>query len=76
MGVIEPSSASEAVAEQVRTVSVYTPVFGVMDADTSKMGGVLIMLMVAESLMDEPSTSVKLTEHSMLSLGLAIVESS
>ena len=76
VGVREPSSASDAVAEHVSSVPVYTPEDGVMDASVVNAGVVFSIVTVAESLTEAPLLSVKVTEQVMLSSGLEMVESS
>ena len=66
---------TEAVAEQVKTVPVYTPELGVIVASTSKAGALLMMVTVAVSLTKALLLSVKETEHSITSEGLDIEES-
>ena len=75
VGVREPSSASEAVAEHVSSVLVYAFV-GEMEASTSNVGGVFPMVMVAVSLTEALLLSVKVTVQVMISSGLVIPESS
>ena len=75
VGVIEPSSASDAVAEHVSSVLVYAFV-GEIEASTSNTGGVLPMVRLAVSLMDALLLSVKETVQVMVSSGPEILESS
>ena len=71
-----PSSASDALALQVNSVPVYTPVLGVMAALSSKIGAVLMMVKFAESEMEAELLSVRVTAQEITSSGLAMLASS